>query len=162
MTDTPPRDPAPDAHLSTVDALAQLSFTVHGLLERRAGEHGISITQTRLLGVLRDREPTMRELTLLLELDKSSVSGLVDRAERRGLVVRARSASDGRAVQVRLTADGRALVREVAERFDSDVEQLLAHLSTPERYALSGLVSRMLVGEAQARGIELFPDERAH
>jgi DNA-binding MarR family transcriptional regulator len=160
MTANPPGDPAPEARLSNVDSLAQLSFAVHGLLERRAGEHGISITQTRLLGVLRDREPTMRELALLLDLDKSSVSGLVDRAERRGLVARAPSASDGRAVQVRLTADGHALVRDVAGRFESDLERLLGHLSTPERYALSGLVSRMLVGEAQARGIELFPDER--
>jgi MarR family transcriptional regulator, lower aerobic nicotinate degradation pathway regulator len=150
--------PSDDPRLGTVDALAQLSFAVQGLLERRAGEHGVSLTQTRLLGVLRDREPTMSELTVLLELDKSSVSGLVDRAERRGLVARTPSASDGRAVQVRLSGDGRELVREVAARFESDVERLLGHLSTPERYALAGLVSRMLVGEAQARGIELFPN----
>jgi DNA-binding MarR family transcriptional regulator len=43
----------------------------------------LSIPATRLLGVLRDREPTMLELAQLLELDKSSVTGLVDRAERR-------------------------------------------------------------------------------
>src|ERR1700761_253246 len=106
MTVTPPDDLPPDPPLSTIDALAQLSFAVHGRLQRRAEEHGPSMTQPRLLGVLRDREPTMGELTLLLDLDKSSVSGLVDRAERRGLVARAPSAADGRAVQVRLTDDG--------------------------------------------------------
>ena len=72
------------ATLGPVEGLAQLSFLVLGTLERRAAEHDVSIAQTRLLGVLRDRRPTMQELAKLLGLDKSSVSGLVDRAERRG------------------------------------------------------------------------------
>ena len=85
--DRSPRLPTePAEQLSTVDGLAQLSFLTLGLLERRAGEHAISIIQTRLLGVLRDRTPTMNELATLLGLDKSSATGLVDRAERRGLV----------------------------------------------------------------------------
>ena len=45
-----------------MDGLAQLSFLVHGTLERLAAEHGVSIIQARLLGVLRDRTPTMKEL----------------------------------------------------------------------------------------------------
>src|ERR1700685_55211 len=89
---------ASGGELPVVDGLAQLSFVVHGLLERRAAEEHVSIIQTRLLGVLRDRRPTMLELAQLLGLDKSSVSGLVDRAERRGLVVRVPSTTDRRAV----------------------------------------------------------------
>ena len=72
--------------LDDVDALAQISFLVQGTLERRAGEHGLSLIRRRLLGILRDRTPTMNELARLLGLDKSSTSGLVDRAQRRGLV----------------------------------------------------------------------------
>ena len=56
------------------------------------------------------------EITRLLELDKSSVSGLVDRAQRRGLVARAPSPSDGRVVLVGLTDEGRALAQEVIAR----------------------------------------------
>src|ERR1700744_2597914 len=97
-----PRAAAPDHQLSTVDGLAQLSFLTLGLLERRAGEHRISIIQTRLLGVLRDRTPTMNELATLLGLDKSSATGLVDRAERRGLVSRVPSSADRRVVLVEL------------------------------------------------------------
>src|SRR6185312_17156750 len=95
--------PAARKQLSPVDGLAQLSFLIQGLLERRAAEHDLSIVQTRLLGVLRDRRPTMLELAKLLGLDKSSVSGLVDRAERRGLVARIPSAADRRSVLVGLT-----------------------------------------------------------
>src|SRR5580698_7627622 len=89
--------------LNMVDGLAQLSFLIQGMLERRASEHELSMIQTRLLGVLRDRTPTMNELAKLLELDKSSVTGLVDRAERRGLVVRVPSTDDRRVVLVSLT-----------------------------------------------------------
>ena len=94
---SPRPDPAPaPPQLDPVDGLAQLSFVIMGLLERRAAEHDLSIAATRLLGVLRDREPTMNELARLLDLDKSSVTGLVDRAERRGLVERAPSPADPR------------------------------------------------------------------
>jgi len=150
------------AQLSTVDALAQTSFLVQGALERRAGEHDASLIQTRLLGVLRDRTPTINELALLLGLDKSSVSGLVDRAERRGFVHRYPSTVDGRSVLVVLTAHGAALVREVAARFEADLAEMLAHLAPSERTTLTRLLSRMLVGHASAHGIDLFaPAEQA-
>jgi MarR family transcriptional regulator, lower aerobic nicotinate degradation pathway regulator len=149
--------PAERRQLSAVDGLAQLSFLVHRMLERRAGEHGLSIIQTRLLGVLRDRRPTMNELGKLLALDKSSVSGLVERAERRGLVTRAPSPADGRAVLVSLTKDGRMLVAEAASQFEADVLALLNRLSPSDRGALSGLVSRLLVAYATDHGIDPFP-----
>ena len=148
--------PGARSQLSTVDALAQLSFLVHGLLERRAAEHDLSIIQTRLLGVLRDRKPTMNELAKLLELDKSSVTGLVDRAERRGLVVRVPSTADRRVVLVSLTVRGRSLVSQASAGFEADVAGLLGCLSPSERSALSGLVSRLLVTRAAGHGVDLF------
>ena len=143
--------------LTPVDGLAQLSFLVQRLLERRAAEHELSVIQTRLLGVLRDRRPTINELARLLGLDKSSVSGLVERAERRGLVARAPSPADGRSVLVSLTDAGRALVNDAALRFDADVSALLEHLPASDRRALTRLVSRLLVAQAADEGIELFP-----
>lgn len=142
--------------LSTVDGLAQLSFVVLSTLERRAGEHELSIAQTRLLGVLRDRRPTMIELAGLLGLDKSSVTGLVDRAQRRGLVVRVPSSEDRRSVRVALSDHGRRLVGEVAGGFAHDISQLLAALDPGQRELLSTLVSQVLVAHAGARGIDLF------
>ncbi len=141
--------------LSPVDALAQLSFVVQGLLERRAEEHDLSIIQTRLLGVLRDRRPTMHELAQLLDLEKSSVTGLVDRAERRGLVTRMRSDVDRRAVLVGLTDAGRALVTDAAAAFGTDVEALLAHVPAPDRDRLVRVATDVLAGHAAERGINL-------
>jgi MarR family transcriptional regulator, lower aerobic nicotinate degradation pathway regulator len=159
VTNRPVRKPVSGAskeRLTTVDALAQLSFTVHGTLERRAAQHELSVVQMRLLGILRDRTPTMNELAKMLLLDKSSVTGLVDRAERRGLVMRVPSTEDRRAVKVRLTGVGRALGAQVAGSFEKDVSLMLDCLTAPERQELSGIVSRVLVESAARYGIDLF------
>jgi MarR family transcriptional regulator, lower aerobic nicotinate degradation pathway regulator len=157
MAASSPAASAAQEALSPADGLAQLSFLVQGILERRARELDLSIIQIRLLGVLRDRTPTMNELAKLLGLDKSSVTGLVDRAERRGLVVRAPSATDRRAVLVSLTDRGRSLVSDGAARFGTDVSLLFEHLPAADRDALSALVSRLLVAHAAAQGIDLLP-----
>jgi MarR family transcriptional regulator, lower aerobic nicotinate degradation pathway regulator len=143
--------------LSPVDGLAQLSFLIHGMLEHRAAEHDLSMIQARLLGVLRDRRPTMNELARLLGLDKSSASGLVDRAERRGLVVRVPSVTDRRAVTVGLTDDGRSLVSQAATSFEADISALLGRLPPRDQATLSRLISRLLVAHAAGQGIDLFP-----
>ena len=161
MTSRPAASPPPAAQsrrLSPADGLAQLSFLVYGMLDRLAGEHELSIAQTRLLGVLRDRRPTMNELARLLELDKSSVTGLVDRAERRGLVARVPSETDGRSVLVNLTDGGRSLVADVSTRFEAEVSTMLDHVAPRDRHALSRIVSRLLVAHAADHGVDLFAD----
>jgi DNA-binding MarR family transcriptional regulator len=97
-----------------VDALAQVTFTVHDLLTRIAAGHQLSATQLRLLGILRDRTPSMAEIAAHLRLDRSSITGLIDRAEARGLVVRTTSERDARVTTVSLTAAGIELAAVVA------------------------------------------------
>lgn len=159
MTARPTGTRAPDAahqELSPADGLAQLSFLVQGILERRAREHDLSVIQIRLLGLLRDRTPTMNELARLLGLDKSSVTGLVDRAERRGLVARVPSTADRRAVLVSLTDRGLSLAFAGAARFDEDIALLLQRLPPSARETLSRLISRLLVAHAAGEGIDLL------
>jgi len=139
----------PGQDLGLVDALAQLSFLVQNALAEIAGRHDLSIIQTRLLGVLRDREPTMNALGRHLGLDKSSISGLVDRAQRRGLVTRTVSASDRRAFQVSMTDAGRRLAGQVEAAFTERIETFVAGLPEPDRQALSQLASRVVVADVE-------------
>jgi DNA-binding MarR family transcriptional regulator len=139
--------------LNTMDALAQLSFLIHGTLSEVAGEHDLSVIQTRLLGVLRDREPTMQELGRFLGLDKSSISGLVDRAERRGLVRRTPSAEDRRAVRVSLTEAGRTLGGQVALAFGARIDAYVVGLPTAEREELTRLATRVVADDAERRAL---------
>src|ERR1700712_2198234 len=92
--------------LALRDALVQMSFEVMGRLTQLAAEEGMSLTQLRVLGVLRDRRPRMADLARGLGLDRSSVTGLIDRSQARGLVERVPEEGDGRVVRVALTADG--------------------------------------------------------
>jgi DNA-binding MarR family transcriptional regulator len=132
------------ADLGIADGLAQLSFLVQGVLGKVAAEHGLSVIQLRLLGVLRDREPGMQELARHLGLDKSSMTGLVDRAERRGLVRRAPSPRDGRAVLVSLTEEGHELARAGTSDASRRIHALTAHLTGAQRAQLSLLTTAVV------------------
>ncbi len=136
-------DTSDAAELSLTDALVQLSFAVQAILGRAGADHDLSIIQGRLLGILRDREPTMAALARYLNLDKSSITGLVDRAERRGLVQRTADPSDGRSVRVAVTDKGRALIELTAAEVDREIALLVRDLSGPERHRLSALAGRI-------------------
>ena len=124
-----------------VDALAQLSWHVQSSIGDAAAAHGISTSQLRLLGILRDRQPEMLALARYLRLDKSSVSGLVSRAESRGLLERIPLASDGRRVAVRLTASGRALAAELEADVQKQLAPLIDAMSDDEQSAFVSLVA---------------------
>jgi len=143
--------------LGLLDALAQLSFAVHGALERVAERHDLSLVQIRLLGILRDREPAMMELAAFLHLDKSSVTGLVTRAERRGLVVRTTSPDDRRSVRVVLTDRGRDVVQKGADEIEAELAVLVAPLSEADRKRLSVLASAVVLGDAERRPQSILP-----
>ena len=128
-----------------VDALAESTFTVMAILNRLGAEHDLSLTQLRVLAILRDRERVrMTHLAAHLGLEKSTLTGLVDRAERRRLLTRSRTPEDGRAVDVVLTAEGRALADRVHTAFASAVAGLTQTLTAAERRRLAGLLRRIV------------------
>jgi MarR family transcriptional regulator, lower aerobic nicotinate degradation pathway regulator len=137
------------------DALVELSFAIQATLARLASEYELSLTQVRLLGILRDREPGIVELARVLDLDKSSVSGLVDRAQRRGLVERASSKStDGRAIRVALTDPGRRMASQFAERASEELAELVEDFPPAERRRLAAQAARIVTSSGMSRGLE--------
>jgi DNA-binding MarR family transcriptional regulator len=106
--------------------------------------HDLSLTQLRLLAILTDHEPRMADLAAHLGLDRSSVTGLVDRATARGLVERFADPDDGRASRVRLTDAGRTLARRGRAEVAPWFEDRFAPLSVGERRRLRDLLQRVL------------------
>jgi len=135
-----------------VDALVQSSFLMQSVMQRVCRRHDLSIVQARLLGILRDREPGTLALARHLGLDKSSVTGLVDRAERRGLVERNARPEDGRAVRIAPTPAGLALAAQFAEEVAKEVSILTAGLTDHQRTLLSSLLGRVLPEEPASQG----------
>ena len=144
-----------EEQLDPVDAVVQLSFAIQALLGEIAAEHGLSITQLRLLGKLRDREPAMLDLARHLKLEKSSVAGLIDRAQRRGLVERTTAPHDGRAIHVRLTAKGRRLIEQNAGQANQTLSRLLDALPARDRARLSALAATVVRHHAAGRAPNL-------
>src|SRR5271155_3068113 len=134
-----------DDHIDDLrDALAQTSFTLMAALTEVAAEHDLSLTQLRVLGILRDREPTMANLATFTGLERSTVSGLIDRASQRGLVVRTADPVDGRSVRVSLTAQAGSLVPEVTAAIGDRIKPLIGQLSTSEQKRLTSLLTKAL------------------
>jgi MarR family transcriptional regulator, lower aerobic nicotinate degradation pathway regulator len=119
-----------------VDSIVELTFAVHSVLTRAAAEQDLSVTQLRLLGMLRDRTPPMTVIAHHLGLDRSSVTGLIDRAEGRGLVARIASIADARVTTVRITAKGRRVGGQVGARVTAEIERLVEHLPKADRDCL--------------------------
>jgi DNA-binding MarR family transcriptional regulator len=138
-----PRDSDPSS-AALLDGLVQVSFRVIALLTRTAAEHDLSLTQLRVLAILRDRAPTVAELATHLGLERSSVSGLIDRAVRRQLVRREASSEDRRSVRVSLTADGQRLAGLLSEEIGALLGPMTRGLSPTDRTRLGNLLNSML------------------
>ncbi|MDF2444330.1 MAG: hypothetical protein JWR01_2533 [Subtercola sp.] len=127
-----------------IDALAQTAFAVTAVLSRVGAEHDLSLTQLRMLGVLRDRRLRMSGLAAFLGLEKSTLSGLVERALARGLVERAPDPDDRRAVVVFLSGGGVDLANRVFAEVSEQLHPLLAALEPAEQRRLTALLGTLL------------------
>ena len=94
--------------------------------------------------------PSRLQSTLLFS--SGGLSNLLKRLEHDGLVRRSGNPQDGRGVLVSLTAKGRNLADRAMPDHAKAELKLLEMFSVKERDALSGLLSRMMVGNAPELG----------
>ena len=127
-----------------IGALVRASFATTAVLSRVAAEHDLSLTQLRVLAILRDRRVRMSELADYLGLDKSTISGLVDRAEKRGLLKRAPSPGDGRATDVFLSAEGMQLAAIGAGKTARSLSPMTGKPTRAETLRLTALLEHVL------------------
>jgi DNA-binding MarR family transcriptional regulator len=135
----------PREQIGVAAALVRSAFLVDAVYAESAREHGLTPQQGQLLCVLMGKPYGMGELGATLGLAKSSLTGLVDRTERNGLVRREPDPQDLRAVRVALTAQGRRLAEEFYAETCRRVEELPASLTAEERDTLVDLLGRIIV-----------------
>ncbi|PJN24140.1 MarR family winged helix-turn-helix transcriptional regulator [Kitasatospora sp. CB02891] len=143
--------------MSLVAALVRSSFLVDAAYAQAGREHGLTPQQGQLLCVLMARPYGMGELSGVLGLAKSSLTGLVDRTAQHGLVRREDDPRDSRAVRVALTDEG----SELAERFYADacrrIDDLPAGLTAEQRETLAALLGRVVL-DNEAPVVFVEPD----
>lgn len=111
-----------------VDALVTASRVLVSVAVRSidAAEPEVTVTQHRILVVLAARGPQrIGDLALELNVNSSNATRHCDRLQRAGLVDRQRSAQDGRAVCVSLTAAGRDLLDQVTKTRRAEIAAIL-------------------------------------
>ena len=108
-----------------------------------AQEFDLAPQQMQTLKALGQRGPMpMSELAGTLQCDTSNVTGIVDRLEDRGLVVRAAAPHDRRVKLLELTDPGAELGRELGRRM-SEPPAGLSALSAGDQRALRDLLRRV-------------------
>jgi DNA-binding MarR family transcriptional regulator len=127
-----------------VDALVQAAFVTMAVLNKVGAENDLSLTQLRVLAILRDRRLRMTALADYLGLEKSTMTGLVDRAEKRGLLQRAPNATDGRAVDVFLSPEGAELAERLYTHVGRSLSPMTSELAPAEQRRLQALLELML------------------
>lgn len=135
-----------------LDALVRSSFQVMGVLTRIGAENDLSLTQLRVLGILVDRRMRMNELAAYLGLDKSTMSGLIDRAEQRGLLARARNPDDRRVVDVFITPAGLELSARVSDQIRRALAPATDRLTALQQDQLIDLLELVVTPTAAASG----------
>ena len=108
---------------------------------------GLALREWRVLAVLSRLERSddampASEIVRLTAVEKAGISRALASLERRGLVVRAWSESDGRRAQVTLTAAGRSLLRRLAPAALARQASLLSALTPGERRTFFALLEK--------------------
>jgi DNA-binding MarR family transcriptional regulator len=134
-----------DGQIGVVAALVRSAFLVNAVYAESGREYGLTPQQGQLLCVLMAQPFGMSELGAMLGLAKSSLTGLVDRTERNGLVRREADPQDTRAVRVALTPRGSRLAAEFYAETCRRIDRLPAGLSDTERGTLAGLLGRVVL-----------------
>jgi DNA-binding MarR family transcriptional regulator len=110
------------------------------------GTLDLSLTQIKLLHHLEEaaRELTLKEGAELVHVSLPAASRTVDELVRRGFVERHEDVDDRRMKRVRLTDDGRAVIRRLNAARLSGLQQFTETLTDAERRKLAGALTKLL------------------
>jgi len=130
------------------NSLGFLVYEVARLMRRRfeeeATSHGFTMPQWRALAeIFRNEGIAQVNLAAALDVDQMTVSGIVSRLEKRGLIARYPDPNDSRAKLARLTPAGRELVTNAKNVGRTLYESALAGLSAADRDTMAANLRRM-------------------
>jgi DNA-binding MarR family transcriptional regulator len=108
---------------------------------RRAELTGPQLTVLKMLEGVGDL--SLSELSERIRAQNSTVTGIIDRMEREGLVVRSRSTEDRRVVHIRLTDKGAKIAREIAVEPMEIFRTALGCLSATEMHDLLRILTKI-------------------
>lgn len=136
-----------DEEYARDESLYALFLRCSNIICRRLGRNA---SRRRIVALLDERgELTQRQLQELLGIQAGSLSELVGRMEKRGVIERRTDDADRRRIVLRLTGEGRA---RAAEPCVMDDDRLFAALTVEERGELRVMLQKIV--DAHVRWIK--------
>jgi DNA-binding MarR family transcriptional regulator len=142
-----PTDTVSDAGELTDRIIADFRVTIGTMkcaMSDRLVRLGISMAQLNIMYTLqRNGVMTMSHLADVLGVSLSNATGLVDRIEERGFIVRSRVPEDRRVVLVQVTEAGMRMIEESDALSDDLMRSVLARLDPVELPAIAHAVAEV-------------------
>ena len=116
---------------------------------RSMEKHHLTVSQAEMIAYLNRRQrdgcPVIqRDIEEALNLSNPTVSGTLDRLEKKGMLVRVPNPENRRVNLVEITETARALTKDVIQDLRDLQEQMLSCLDAQERETLDRLLSKIL------------------
>jgi len=137
------------------DVLYLMSLVLHRHFDGMSRDflkQDLGRSEWRCLAVLTERDGCIvSELTDLTQQPQTTISRVIARMERDGLVSRRQRPGDGRFIELRITPKGRAKLEKILPTVDRQHRAALDGLTQAELDSLRTLLRKMLGGLAGAR-----------
>lgn len=145
LTQAPPTyGETADAALKAFVVLSRAHAAVEAWARRDFATHGVGATEFGVLEAIYHRGPMLvGEVGDRILLTSGSTTYVIDKLERRGLVLRRPCESDRRALYVELTEEGRAFVARIFPDHARAIQEAMAGLSIDDQRALTALLKRL-------------------
>jgi DNA-binding MarR family transcriptional regulator len=132
--------------------ITELYWLTYKLLERRFYPTGVSVSQSRVLGLLYFSEKPMKpsRIATLLFQETQSITGILHRIETKGWVRRLPDPDDRRAVGLELTDKGRELAKRVISISEDFYREAFSPLTAVEQKRLETMLRKL-----RAHGLKL-------
>ena len=127
-----------------VGSLVQLMHKLQDLYAESSRPLGLTPQQAHLLCVLLAGPFGMTELSRIMSIERSSLTSMVDRLERRELVERLRDPADRRACRIGLSAPGTKLAHQAHTAYTDRIAELTAGLPAAQRKAVVAAVGAIV------------------
>jgi MarR family transcriptional regulator, lower aerobic nicotinate degradation pathway regulator len=122
-----------------------------GLFMDETGEHDVTPVQFSALATVQ-RQPGLDQRTLArtIGFDTSTIGGVIDRLERRGLMQRNASPDDRRVRLLTLTTEGQAMLKTLLPGMLRAQERILAPLPAGDRARFMQMLDLLVAGNNDA------------
>ena len=137
-------------------SIRRLQQIAVSLFMEHTKEHGVTPVQYAALEeIFKAPNLDQRTLATAIRFDTSTIGGVIDRLEKRGLVRRNASATDRRVRLLELTSEGKQVLAAMQPAVQSAQHAILAPLSATEQAQLIALTKKILAAnESLAAGDE--------